>query len=303
VFNTSASFNWATSGPASSSLINKRIRKTNGTGLMTSWVARAMSTTEARCSVWFDNDAMVQNPAISLAATNPSANDPFVVEALPQVLGLDFSCSRVSIGAGTEFHHVVFDSIDFECRSDLGIIFRDHLPRPVQPYFHRCRFNNAGRSVLGGAYIINCLSDTAGLTAVPCSIIGGLFRRPPSMSDPIGLLNIGGNVLFQGLSSGLALSNGSTAFTLTGISFFDCTGSCISLSSYARFSAQGSGLIWGSGSTGIPITMTGGCMFVYNTKPTVSGSATADVTIGGQNLFWSQIPYSDTAKMCGMVQQ
>jgi hypothetical protein len=288
--------------------VNQRVRISSGPRMgMTSWIAETLADPEtASTSVWFQIDPTGSNPAINPAIVTPVAGDAFVIETLPTVKGFDMDVTRLSLGTGNDFNHVIVDSFECVTSPETAVVFHSNT-RHASPYFSRCKFG-AHRSIqVETGYFVNCHFATSGVTSFTGNavVVGGMSNYFLGIANA--RLTLSQHFRFHAIIAGASVSSDCViASSQGGFAFTKCnTANLISVGSKGYLQMLGSAVIWGyNNSSTIPVKVDAGGLFTYvNAKPMLSGSTVGnDCSVGGDIKSWADIPYTHPTKLCGIVQ-
>jgi hypothetical protein len=286
---------------------NGRVRITSGSRAnATAWIAEALPDPEtASTSAWFQIDPTVSNPAINQVPTNPVAGDQFVIESLPTVRGFDCEITRLSLGSGNDFTHLVIDSLEFTTTPETAIVVHSNTRHP-SPYFSRCKFG-AHRSIqVNTGYFVNCMYAASGATSFTGNAVmmGGMSTYFLGANDC--RLTISQHFRFHKCISVMVIGpNCQVSSAQGGFAFTKCaTTNLISISSGGFLQLLLNAVMWGEGNTStVPVKIDAGGLMTYVTKPTLTGITLGnDIQIGGDIKSWADLPYTHPTKLCGAIQ-
>ncbi len=298
--------------------VGHRIRLTSGANIgATAWVMKKISATEFRTTPF----STAINPA-TVTSNNgivaPAINDQYQVEDVVGILGADIQVQRLDSqdAAGALVTAcVVLDSVDVQkglftanALNDGYIQLNVSLSGTGAPLITRSRLH--ALCVVGFRLaIVGCMGSmqASGANSWGAQQLnaGGTLAVSGTATFTCGGIRINCQYTNDFLSQGCGI-NFFGPVTVGALGIFDGPNNAFSVANDSSSSAQATGILYGSGNAGVAVNVPSGHLYNYSaagTKPTITGSVpgTNDAAVGGVNKAWAAIPFTDTAKMCGIV--
>lgn len=281
---------WATAGPGATSLIGHRIRLTSGANIgAVAWLAKRDAATVARTSPFGTVDPTASPPEGDPTLIDPVATDDYAVEQPTTVQGVDLNCARVNrstTGSGFNLVAVVLSDIEVAGTPDTRVVSSGlMLILYVRSRIGTSRIDGGAIKLTLCASSATSCNEVDTLRAVASLWDAKIGTTVNCLSSRIGLNT---STLLQGIA--LRVGSGST-LEGTGVAVFDAPGAAISVEDATV--ASMSGLVWGTGNTGVGIDCKSGAKYVYNTKPIITGTA-GDTEVGSLGVTaYAAIPIFD----------
>jgi hypothetical protein len=303
--------------------LRKRIRLTSGANTnATAWVLKKISATEFRTTAF---SAAVDPATIVglLGVITPAVGDRYVIEDIVGVKGFEVEVRRLDVqdaGGAADSTAVCADSFDVQKNETTtatqldGNVYIDvfNTGATIVPQFTRSKMHAnmvAGpRLALTGCLLSVPSGSSVHVSAFTMNAGGAVAEggTPTLQYSPTqGGAFVGGDWTSQGVrfsvSSTLRITSG------TGMAIFDAATPALDVGTfYPGGNVSAGSPLYGAGNTGVGVAVASAHLYQYSTagnKPTITGSTpgTNDATVGGVNKAWSAIPFTDTAKMCGIV--
>lgn len=271
--------------------VGDRVKLTSGanSGAM-NWVAKDLGGNAARTNTWFTLNAIASSSFTTLSSNtiNAAISDTYQIEQLTNLRGLDVHLDR----PGTS----VNESVVFEAR-DLNI----------GASFFGALLSLGNNSALSGCKISGII-HIANTMMVGCyfsagAVLSGSFGSQVIASVVTSFIIsasrflIGTRSLFQG--TGINSSYGVTIQILSDLAVYDAAVPGVSVGTNCVIEKT-SGTLFGSGNTNVGVETKATGVFVYNAKPTLSGTS-GDTRLAGAITTWAALPVFDSIHASGII--
>lgn len=312
---TDAGVNWNTAFDGGSALGHRLRRKSdNAIG----WIMKIVSNTQARTSAWLTLDPFAANPSIApTLQTNPGSN-PYVLERLPKIGGVNLSVNRNGRTSASNFVSVLLDSLWYDetngapgiqiGSSNVGYAYVSRSKIGGVTSGQAVRFGGFGRGLL--YWINNCVHALTsagpvgpnGILMVGGGCIGSMLQTTVTEC----MIQLQRHYMVQSPGSlGLALLKAIVA--TDGLCVFDSTGPGISIiqGGQSRLTLSGSSALWGSGNATFGADVPAGTVIQAGSTVPILTGGTAQVRVAGDagDTWAAKIAAGFlTNKLAGVVQ-
>ena len=260
------------------------------------WIAADLGSNEVRTNTWFKLHAIGEaggSTPLNGFSFNVDVNDTYNIERFTSLSSLNISIDRTQGHANPVNSFEARDialggyAIDFDVISYLGTdacLIGCHVSQLIRGESFRL-IGCHGSDVIAAQ--CNPLYDA-------CMFSGAILTGSPGFNNCDGFLRR--RTLMQG--SAPSLGTQTTIAYLDGLAIYDSPiGFTVPVHSVVD---NAGGNTWGTGNTTHGIDIKTGGKFIYDTKPTVTGSS-GDVQVAGVTKTYAEIPFVNTAQFAGMV--